>query len=251
MFTIPTKLLSNSNKYTYRIKTKSPGPGPVNISFINDDKTAILQRLHQDTEFDKSIEFTSDYLPNISSALLSYDHTTRNQSKHFVNRDLDLEIFDNSELIDTYKFKQHENYDQTILLLPDKPFNLENKLLYDQEYSDIKNNILIITTELSIIGTIITTFVSDIDKGFSFLIGSSIGIMYIRLLEIGVDAIGKENFVFYKSPVRLLALLLLSSAIISKYSENIGTDHSTFIIGLIGFSMYKIALIASYNQNKK
>jgi hypothetical protein len=249
MFTIPNKLLAPSNKYIYRIKTNI-NPLPINISFINDNKTAILQRLQtQESE----LEFTGDYLPNISSVLLSYDHTTRNQSEHFVNLnlDLDLEIFDNSELIDTYKFKQHENYDHTILLLPEKPFNLENKLLYDQEYSDIKNNILIITTELSIIGTIITTFVSDIDKGFSFLIGSSIGIMYIRLLEIGVDAIGKENFVFYKSPVRLLALLLLSSAIISKYSENIGTDHSTFIIGLIGFSMYKIALIASYNQKLK
>ena len=132
----------------------------------------------------------------------------------------------------------------------EKPFNLENKLLYDQEYDEIKKNILIITTELSIIGTIITTFVSDIDKGFSFLIGSSIGILYIRLLELGVDAIGKEKFIFYKSSVRLLAVLLLSAAIINKYSEHIGTDHSTFIIGLIGFSMYKIALIASY-QNQK
>ena len=245
MFTIPNKLLPNSNKYTYRIKTKLH-PGPINISFINEDNTAIIKRLHQDT----GLEFTGDYLPKISSALLSYDHTRTQNPQEKLNF-ISLEIFDNSELIDTYKFIEQENYDHSFLLLPEKPFNLENKLLYDQEYNDIKKNIFIITTELSIIGTIITTFVFDIDKGFSFLIGSSIGIMYIRLLEIGVDAIGKENFVFYKSPVRLLALLLLSSAIISKYSENIGTDHSTFIIGLIGFSMYKVALIASYNQNKK
>jgi hypothetical protein len=125
----------------------------------------------------------------------------------------------------------------------------EMKMQYDAEYIVLKDTMLVTTAELTAIGSLITACVSGIEKGYAFALGGSVGLIYIKLLQQGIDVVGQKGSIG-SSVARLAIVSILVAAILSKYNEQIHSDHVLFVMGLVGFTMYRIAVLNTYINAK-
>lgn len=232
----PQSLIKLSGNTNYKIKINShkqflPYTG-VNICIINKNNEAILKRLDNYVS-----TFNGPYMEEIDSIMVAPEQDKLNVSN--------IEIFINDIL--KYKF----TYNDTIqgepvnIMKPDLSYD-NMKPIYDEEYLQFKNSIIINTVELTLLGSLLISYASSIDKGYSYTLGGTIGLLYILLLESGIDCIGKTNYIMANSAVRLSIIFSISIALVTYYKEDINQDHSVLIYSLLGFLTHRIALIKSY-----
>lgn len=124
---------------------------------------------------------------------------------------------------------------------------IDMKPIYDAQYVILKEKLMMATIELTLLGSLITASVSTIEKGYAFALGGSLGYIYVKLLEMGIDNIGEKPMLTIADQVlRLGSVFVLSSSIVLKYQKEIAEDKLFFIIGLLGFMMYRLAFLATY-----
>jgi len=237
---IPKKIISinnnNSIKYSLRLKTiKSLNIYEgINICLIDNNENAYLKRLTNISYNNDNIyEFDGPIINSITNILVS----SESKCPNIINLEL---IYLNNNI----KFNC---INDTIYFKPQIKLNPEMGLIYNKNYLELKNNITINTIKLILLGTFITIILYNIDYGYSFFIGGNLGLIYINLLEYNIDNIEKQKLSLINNGIlRLLIIFILSTFIITKYNTNILEDHILLLIGIIGFMMYKIALIYSF-----
>lgn len=232
----PNSLLKLSGNTHYRIKLNShksflPYTG-INICIINKNKEAFLKRLDNYTS-----NFTGPYIDEIESIMIAPE-----QDKLHISN---VEIFINDIL--KYKFTYNDTIrgEPVSIVKPDLS-NADMKDVYDKEYFDFKNSIVINTVQISLTSSLLISYASSIEQGYSYGIGCTMGLLYILLLESGIDCIGKTNYIMANSAVRLSILFSIAVALVTYYKEDISQDHSILIYSLLGFLTHRIALIQSY-----
>jgi hypothetical protein len=129
------------------------------------------------------------------------------------------------------------------LLIPSTHVHLtaEDKARYDREYSDLKHNLQAHSIGINAIGTVSTALTLGPDKGLAFAIGGAIAVVYMAMLQQQVDGIGTRTIVL-NGAARMTTLSFIIGSVLSVYSDAIHKDSSYYIIGLLGFMCYKLAL---------
>lgn len=248
----PTKLLPLKGNTSYILKViskKIPLPFiETNVCIINKNGEALLKRVVLTQEKDTQT-FQGPDLGEIDTLFISPENDKLNLKEICLETKCD-------DIENRYIFKNnYYNDNPTIILHPKKINDLEVKVdmkpIYDAEYFELKESILINTAELIFVGSCIIGYVSTLEKGFAYAVGGTLGLLYIKLLENGIDAIGKPKEQILASPsLRLGSLFILAAAIITQYKEEITNDHSYLILGMIGFISHKAAIIRSYIKQK-
>jgi len=123
---------------------------------------------------------------------------------------------------------------------------LDMKPVYDAEYLLLKEKVLQYTVELTLGGSLLTAFLATMEKGYSFGVGGCIGYLYISLLEMSVDRVGKSSLVFAEQLIRLGSISIIAVSLLQKYHADIYQDNTYFLTGVLGFMMHRLAMILSY-----
>ncbi len=253
----PKRLLSfkdANTMYTLKLRVNKPFMlyKGINVCIMNEQGDAILQRLtNTSLNFETSYSFSGPDIGSISMIMV----TPEDDSLHLKDMLINLE---NQDKIENYEFI-YENVvgggrgnSSVACMKPQIYSDVDMKPIYDEEYKNLKDNVLLQTSELTIIGTLIMSCISGMDAGYSFGIGGMLGLLYMKLLQTEIDIIEKKSSnIFGNSSSRLALIICLVAAIVTKYKEEIHEDKLLFLDGVLGFCMYKVALIESYIKTKK
>jgi hypothetical protein len=129
--------------------------------------------------------------------------------------------------------------------LPRKPSE-EIRKLYNAEYGLLKGAILARTVRLVGYGGAITYLAMGPEKTLAFAMGGGLALAYANMLQAEVDTFSTKAG-FINSATRLTTLFLLAAAPTLAYAEQIQNDADLFVMGLIGFMMFKLSLYRSYS----
>lgn len=167
------------------------------------------------------------------------------------------------EKIDVYvndvlsrRFMLHEEIggrgkDGAALIKPSLVLTPELKHQYDLDYIELKNKINFGTLHLSIIGSIVTGCALGLQKALVFSIGGFLAMVYVQLLQYEVDRLGTKNSaIVMNATIRLAILFSVATGLVARHHDEIVQDNSEFIIGLLGFVMYKISLMQFINNKQ-
>jgi hypothetical protein len=117
----------------------------------------------------------------------------------------------------------------------------EMKNLWDREYEDLKNQLVVGTVQLTAIGTVLTAAAVGADKAAAFASGGTLALAYALLLQWEIDDISKSRASY--SVLRLAALFGLAATLVIVFHDNIKGDNQLFIFGMFGFMSYKASII--------
>jgi hypothetical protein len=244
------RLLSNAKSAhrLYKIKFNNYKTNllytPINICIINKDGEAVLRTIISGNEQEDTIEYTfnAPCLNDITSLLLS-------------SSELKTWRLNSAEIVVCHDESQHEYYfpffddidkdnDFTTMLTsaPKPSPNMKEELLV--EYSNIKHDMKVKTCQLTLLGLLSTGLLSDTQNAIAFGMGGCIGLLYLSMLQNGID----NNHSF---TLRLGSITLLAYAIMSKYQIYISHDKFLFLYAVVGFSMYRIALLITYLEKNE
>lgn len=227
---VPKRLIHPSGigkSYVISIQSRKPPPvfHPFDICLIDNNGTAILKRL----EFKNSGIYVIESVPlDVSMIFFSSGEWSLNE----IQMEMDGRIF---ERLDDIIFSPKQNN-----------LTQEDKQRYDTEYDSIKNNLIFMTIELSVIGTLVTSALGSIEKGYAFGIGGLIGISYVQLLQHAVDSIGNNRSLATNGAVRLGMIFAITAWILKHYQYIVLEHEELLVFGLLGFTMYRLALVATY-----
>lgn len=250
---IPNKLkpFQGNIKYTFKFRyRKDPDQNTnYNLCIIQQNKEAFLTNL----EYNKDNEYEL-YGPDVDihNLLISPSHGKISLedlkiSKYYNNINIKNYYFPYYDVIDTENKNKSVGlltYDSTKIPYSEIPGIKE---LNDLEYATTKNKVINSTIELTLFGSLLVSYITSLDRGYAFALGGCLGCIYVKLLELSVDNIGKQNLeAFFNQFSRLGLLFGLSSSIIIKYHTAIANDKYIFVIGLIGFLVYHLAFIITY-----
>jgi len=244
---VPKQLLPIQGNTRYILKLrlqKYPQPYTrLNICMIQEDESAFLTQIdYEDMKQEYEIQGPNVDIKNI---LLSPGEETIDL------QDLIIIKQDTTET-KSYYFPYNNSIGRrckelVAYLSPKVAPLIDMKPVYDAQYVILKEKLMMATIELTLLGSLITASVSTIEKGYAFALGGSLGYIYVKLLEMGIDNIGKKPIQSITDQIlRLGSVFILSSSIVLKYQKEIAEDKVVFIIGLLGFMMYRLAFLATY-----
>ncbi len=259
MINHPKKILplSDSNT-TYTVKMRVNKPlmlyKGINVCIMNNNGEAILQRLtNTSLDFSTSHSFSGPDIGNISMIMVAPE------DDNLYLKDVLIHI-ENDDRMENYEFEYNSiigggrNSVLAACIRPKVYSDIDMKPIYDAEYKTLKDNIILQTSELTLLGTLILSCISGIDSGYAFGMGGMLGLLYMKLLQGEIDIIEKKTKsqnILGNSSSRLALIICLVAAIFTKYKEQIHDDNILFLQGALGFFMYKVALIESYIKTKK
>lgn len=235
-------------KYAVKIKLyKNPSSiyTGVNVCMLGSNNgRSIMEHIKPTTTlFDKDIEhvyvFDAPDIGEIDGLMIAPETGTLAIER--------VDVMVNDEL--KRRFMGHEEIggrgnDGAALLTPSLILTPEMKAKYDLEYLDLKNKINFGTLRLSLVGTVITACALGPSKAVVFSIGSILAMVYVQLLQYEMDRFGKRNQgVVMNTTARLALLFSVATALVVNHHDAIMQDNSEFIIGLLGFVMYKLSMI--------
>lgn len=249
-----------NTRYVVRFRSRNPPAysDGVNVCFVNEHGDALLKRLSWTgrEECNEHI-FNGPDIRNVSNLLVAPETGTWHV------KDIQVSVSHVENEVLQYMFSYNFSYDNEIgkrggdmaavlvpQLMPDAKELEALKHVSDAEYVFIKEHMITTMTELTLIGALITTGIGGIDKGYAFALGGSVGLLYLFMLQKGVDDVGKMN-VFGGSALRLGALSVLAAGIVHKHDAQIASDHWFFGMGILGFLMYRLAMVVSYCYPKE
>lgn len=218
---------------------------PINICIINKNGDSILETIVIEHQKEDAFEhtFTAPYLNEVESLLLCSGNNTIQLNSVDINVSNDKD----NGIMDAYYFPYFENMDKStnytaVLISSSKLSN--QKEMFDEEYASLKSDIRVKASQLTLLGAITYGLLGETHDAMAFGIGGTIGLVYLMMLQRGVDR--NESFA-----LRLGAVGVLSYISLAKYHVQISDDHFLFLHGLLGFSIYRIAMIAAFMQNKE
>ncbi|XP_068648655.1 uncharacterized protein [Aristolochia californica] len=129
-----------------------------------------------------------------------------------------------------------------------------------REYSNLKSSLLLYDALLTLGGTMIVAISDGEESTRAFLIGAVGGFLYLLLLQNSVDGLStsdlstmydgrlnlSESFGRFRGPLSSIALLVLSTIVLLKYSmggPNAVLSPQELLIGVAGFVTCKVAVI--------
>lgn len=239
---IPKKLLPShgSTKYEVRFRSLKPPPPytPIQLCLVDNKENGILYRtLYEDTK--EIYEFMGPEI-NIEGIYLAPEQDS------WKLEEVTISYKDLTASFPYYGILGARTKDAAIYLPVFYKLKIDMKPLYDAEYIIFKDKVLQYTIELSFAGSLVINYLSTIEKGFAFGIGGTIGYMYVSLLEMNIDNLGKNQSTFIVQLFRLGTISAVAIAFIQRYHVEISQDHTYFLLGVFGFMMHRIALIISY-----
>jgi len=128
-------------------------------------------------------------------------------------------------------------------------------------YASLKYRLLGVTAALAVSGAAVAQQLGGENAALPFLLGSTLGITYLALLEKGVDGVsGPQQVPREQAPpndqagasgtgagVRLLTVILLGVAAARLFAERSGGDTALLRVelaaGALGFLQYKLAIL--------
>lgn len=241
---------SQKSQYVIRFTSKKsllPYTG-VNICFVDKEGTALLHRLTYTPSPDTDCllftqDFTGPCLEEIQTIFVAPESDTWSL-KH-----IELNVMD-EDCYREYFFSYNDEIgkrggDMAAVLTPIQKSTVDMKPVYDAEYAALKKEMLVNGAELTLVGATLMASLIDVEKGYAFAFGGTLGLVYIRLLQKGVDDIGRSMSI-HNTALRLAVLAVPGTIILQKFQAEIHTDNFLFIAGLMGFMTYRIALLLSY-----
>jgi hypothetical protein len=247
---VPKKLKLNCGLTKYKLSLysiKPPAPSThIYVCLVQPNAEAILLDFpYLETELFKEYEWVGPDV-DISSIMIAPDHGSWKLQEIVLQKEEEEPIY--FPCYDIIGGRGNE----TALYLESQKQKINKKPIYDMEYSMLKNNVLVSMAEFTFIGSMITIAFTNIEKGYAFALGGSIGFLYIHLLEKGVDNVGKKGTVLlFNYMTRMGLMFAVSSAILLKYQHEINEDRHVFILGVLGFMMSRIAFMRTYLKTTK
>lgn len=244
---IPKKLLPIQGNTRYVLKFRLQNyPQPYtrfNICMLQENEEAFLTHVVYE-DMKQEYEIVGPNV-DVSSLILSPgDNSIQLQDVTIIKQD---ETNIQNYYFPYYNLIGGKAKDTVAYLTPQIKPQIDMKPVYDAQYMILKEKLMMATIELTLLGSLITASVSTIEKGYAFALGGSLGYIYVKLLEMGIDNIGKKPLLSIADQVlRLGCVFVLSSSIVLKYQKEIAEDKLFFIIGLLGFMMYRLAFLATY-----
>lgn len=239
---VPKQLLSPKGSVRYEVRFRSLKPPPtystIQLCLLDHDQNAVLyQLMYEDTK-----DVYTMYGPkmNLQGIYLAPGEDTWG---------LEEVTIQHEEIIASFPYYGTlggRSKDSAIYLPVSYKPDVDMKPVYDAEYLLLKEKVLQYTVELTLGGSLLTAFLSTMEKGYSFGVGGCIGYLYISLLEMSVDRVGKSSLVFAEQIARLGCISIIAISLLQKYQSDISQDHLYFLTGILGFMMHRIALIISY-----
>ena len=141
--------------------------------------------------------------------------------------------------------RYRQTLDSTSLFESIPEFSMERKLRADAYYVHLKQDIKLYSLLYSGMGMTVTSVVLGPPDGVAFGIGSTLAMVYHYMLQKETDRIGQSNKLSVDKTMRLLILSGILIAILDQFSEQIQQHNSYYILGLLGFMSYKMALFRS------
>lgn len=242
----PLRLMPLTGSSKYRMKftsTKALYPyQSFNICLITPSGDALLRRITNTTnDLETIFEFQGPPIKSINSIMLAAEDST------WELKDVYIHLVDSDQEYTFTTPKSKIGGEEASYMLP-RPLLKDMKPIYDAEYTNLKDTILVTTIELLIIGTVLMTFVFNAGYGSSFAMGGSLGLLYVKLLQDNIDIIGTKGSSGH-SIVRLGVLTVLIASLLDKYHQNIQADHTLFIGGMLGFFVYRVSIIYAFKIN--
>ena len=241
-------------KYTIQFTSRKPlmRYTGINVCFINDKDEAFMKRLtYVSDDINSCHEFDGPELHGIKRILVAPE-----TDKWYLDEVHVSTMSDNSRTDYIFPYKGTIGDKDMAAVLEDDVFlkrqnDLQMKPLYDAEYLVMKEGMEVMTLEFTLVGGIIMALTYGLERGYSFALGGSIGLMYLRLLEVGVDSVGTKNGLLLGSTVlRLGTTFALSAVVVSKYKQSIDDDHWILLTGILGFTVYRLAMIVQFVNRK-
>jgi hypothetical protein len=249
---VPNKLrpFEGVVKYNFNIRFRHkivPNTN-LNICIINKDKIAYLTSLEYNDNYDDiytlngpDIEI-SNILISPSEGIVSIEDFTIDKVDNNYTKSYYFPFYDtiDANKIDNVACLTYDKYNKRYGGSGEKEVN-------DIEYNIIKEKIVTSTVELTLFGSLLTAYITSMEKGYAFALGGFLGTLYVKLLEIGVDNVGKQYLsLIFGQFTRLTFLFGLSASLIVKYNSKISEDKYIFVFGLLGFLVYHFAIILTY-----
>src|SRR6056300_496059 len=184
--------------------------------------------------------------------VVKYKFNIRFRHKIVPNTNLNICIINKDKIAYLTSLEYKDNYDDMYTLSgPDIEISdiliSPSEGIVSIEYNIIKEKIVTSTVELTLFGSLLTAYITSMEKGYAFALGGFLGTLYVKLLEIGVDNVGKQYLsLIFGQFTRLTFLFGLSASLIVKYNSKISEDKYIFVFGLLGFLVYHFAIILTY-----
>lgn len=239
---IPKQLLPSKGSARYEVRFRSLKPptpnSTIHLCLLDHDQNAVLyQLLYEDT---KEVYTMFGPKMNLQGIYLAPGQDTWGLEEVTIQHE---NIITSFPYYGTLGGRSKES--AVYLPVSYKP-NVDMKPIYDAEYLLLKEKVLQYTVELTLGGSLLTAFLSTMEKGYSFGVGGCIGYLYISLLEMSVDRVGKSSLVFTEQIARLGCISIIAISLLQKYQADISQDNLYFLTGVLGFMMHRVALILSY-----
>ena len=225
-----------STTYRIRIKTSKPPTDPysaINLAFQTNSDDVSLHEV--------SAPFTQNHTH-------AYIHTPINpyDIKHILispqrgEWQLDeVELY--TSLTDSILFKNTFNDKTSTLVLPPYKSLDHMKEVYDEEYRQLKEHIILTAAQTTSIGTLITIAFTTREQAIAYAIGGSLGILYAIMLQRSID--GNIQSPLFSAISRQLIIATIAAAILSQNEHLVATDSSIFLFGVLGFITTRIGYL--------
>lgn len=252
--TVPRKIIPSSNgagtRYHVRIQTgRSPksalyNPNErVNIAFMNTDGLVLwhqfvpaLEKIRGDRGDEDEVEFHAEDIGVISQVMVAPEGCTWGIQQLEVHTPFQETTFTHPKDGDGCLFVSPE-YQQPM-----------DQAKYEKgmsAYNDMKNDILLRTIILVVLGSAALATLQEQDVVLPFALGGGAGVLYQRMLQDEVDAVGQKQFwnVYILLNTLVLRVGILIAGMYALHQQD-GFNTDTFIMSLVGFFLNKLALLS-------
>ena len=241
-FSIPKQLLPCKGPTRYEVRFRSlkapPSYSMIQLCLLDHDQNAVLYQMMYEDSTDEYVLYGPKM--NLQGIYLAPSQDPWNLEEVIIQYDDTVVSFP------YYGTFGGRSKDEAIYLPVSYKPEIDRKPIYDAEYLLLKEKVLQYTVELTLGGSLLTAFLTTMEKGYSFGVGGCIGYLYISLLEMSVDRVGKSSLVFAEQLIRLGSISIIAVSLLQKYHADIYQDNSYFLAGILGFMMHRMALILSY-----
>lgn len=250
------KLLPSQGNVKYAVRLVSKKPlmrfAGMNICFVNTKGEAFLKRLVYVTDGVESVhEFEGPEITDIKHVLVAPETDKWQLGEVSVTT-----VDEHGKKEYLFPCEMTIGDQEMAAVLSDDVYErrlnaMSMKPVYDAEYMMMKEGLEVMTFEFTLVGGIMMALLYGIEKGYSFALGGSIGLMYLKLLEVGVDSVGtRKGLLFGSTAIRLGSIFALSAVVVTKYKADIDNDHWILLTGILGFTVYRMAMIMYFLKQK-
>lgn len=235
------------SKYTLKIKTLKTLREPysrINMCIVDNKGGFMLKSVHGSPDMfvagkTDTVSFSAPTMDTMSCMIASQESGTWGLDE--------IEVLQNGVQMARFVWKRDVGNGEAACMHPYKnPFagmtSEQVREMLNNEYCAMKDSIHASMFQIAVAGTTSTWVALGKERAFAFFIGSTMAIVYAYLLENEIDAIGTQR-ALVNTTSRMIFLFSASAALAKAYQDNISHDNSLFLLGLLGFMVYKASIV--------